>query len=59
MQGRNVNNNRAQATDPAIPANNQDIFILGGCYGPGNNEISHTVENSNLFEEMQHNDVWG
>ena len=43
MQGRNVNNNRAQAIDLAIAANNQDIFILGGWYGPENNEISNTV----------------
>jgi hypothetical protein len=50
MQERNVNNNRAQAIDRAIPANNRDIIILGGWYGPGNNEISNTVENFNIVE---------
>jgi N-acetylneuraminic acid mutarotase len=51
LEGRNINNNDAQALDPPVPVNNQDIIILGG-YLPGNNEsISNTVEKFNIVEE--------
>jgi hypothetical protein len=33
LQGRNTNSNGAQALDPPVPANNQDIIVLGGWYG--------------------------
>jgi hypothetical protein len=49
LQGRNINNNGAQALDPPVPVNNQDIIILGGYYAPGIN-VSNTVEKFNLVE---------
>jgi flagellar capping protein FliD len=30
LEGSSVNNNGAQASDPPVPVNNQDIIILGG-----------------------------
>ena len=48
LQGRNVNNNGAQAIDPAVPDNNQDIIILGGYSGP--KKISKTVEKYSIAE---------
>jgi hypothetical protein len=42
LQGSNVNNNGAQAIDPAIPDNNQDIIILGG--HNATESISNTIE---------------
>ena len=33
LLGKNVNNNGAQAICPAVPANNQDIVIVGGRQG--------------------------
>jgi hypothetical protein len=42
LQGRNVNNNGAQAFDPPVPVKNQDIIILGGWYARGS--VSNTVK---------------
>ena len=50
LQGSNVNNNGAQAIDPAVPDNNQDIIILGGYNAPGIESISKTVEKYNIVE---------
>ncbi len=51
LQGRNVNNNGAQAMEPLVPANDQDIIILGGRYGPAVcDEITNTVEKFNIVE---------
>ena len=50
LLGKNVNNNGAQAIGPAVPANNQDIVILGGRCGPGNDKILNTVEKFNIAE---------
>jgi N-acetylneuraminic acid mutarotase len=52
LQGSNVNNNGAQAIDPAIPGNNQDIIILGGRYPPvlGLENISNSVEKYSIAE---------
>jgi hypothetical protein len=50
LQGSNVNNNGAQATDPAVPANQQDIIILGGSNAPGIESISKTVEKYSIVE---------
>jgi N-acetylneuraminic acid mutarotase len=50
LQGSNVNNNGAQAIDPAVPDNNQDIIILGGYNAPGFKNISKTVEKYNIVE---------
>ena len=50
LQGSNVNNNGAQAIDPAVPANNQDIIILGGSNAPGVKGVSNTVEKYNIVE---------
>ena len=50
LQGSNVNNNGAQAIDPAIPANNQDIIILGGYNAPGIESISNTVKKYSIVE---------
>jgi hypothetical protein len=50
LQGSNVNNNAAQAIEPAVPDNNQDIIILGGSNGPGVKSVSSTVEKYNIVE---------
>jgi N-acetylneuraminic acid mutarotase len=50
LQGRNTNSNGAQALDPPVPANNQDIIILGGFYAPGAESVSNTVEKFNMVE---------
>jgi hypothetical protein len=50
LLGKNVNNNGAQAVGPAVPANKQDIIILGGQCGPGNDKILNTVEKFNIAE---------
>ena len=50
LLGKNVNNNGAQAVGPSVPANNQDIIILGGRYVPGNDKIVNTVEKFNIAE---------
>jgi hypothetical protein len=50
LQGRNVNNNGAQAIDPAVPDNNQDIIILGGWCGPRAKSVLKTVEKYNIAQ---------
>ena len=50
LLGKNVNNNGAQAVGPSVPANNQDIVILGGRCGRGNDKILNTVEKFNIAE---------
>ncbi|CAB3991874.1 RING finger 151-like [Paramuricea clavata] len=52
LQGRNANNNGAQALDPPVPVNNQDIIVLGGYYAPGKGSVwpSNTVEKFNIAE---------
>jgi N-acetylneuraminic acid mutarotase len=51
LHGSNVNNNNgAQAIDPAVPDNNQDIIILGGYNAPGIESISKTVEKYSIVE---------
>jgi N-acetylneuraminic acid mutarotase len=51
LQGSNVNNNDgAQAIEPAVPDNNQDIIILGGYYAPGIQSVSKTVEKYSIVE---------
>jgi N-acetylneuraminic acid mutarotase len=52
LQGRNENNNVAQALDPPVPVNNQDIIILGGFYAPGlkTKSVLKTVEKFNIEE---------
>jgi N-acetylneuraminic acid mutarotase len=50
LQGRNINNNDAQALDPPVPVDNQDIIILGGWYAPGRERVSNTVEKFNTVE---------
>ena len=50
LLGKNVNNNGAQAVGPSVPANNQDIIILGGRYVPGDDKIVNTVEKFNIAE---------
>ena len=48
LQGSNVNNNGAQAIDPAVPDNNQDIIVLGGRCGPGMDYVLNTAEKLNI-----------
>ena len=43
LQGSNVNNN-------GVPANNQEIIILGGFNAPGVKGVSNTVEKYNIVE---------
>ncbi len=50
LQGRNVNNNGAQAMEPLVPANDQDIIILGGKYGSELDQVTNTVEKFNIVE---------
>ena len=50
LLGKNVNNNGAQAVGPSVPANNQDIIILGGQCGPEKDKILNTVEKFNIAE---------
>ena len=50
LQGRNVNNNGAQAMEPLVPANDQDIIILGGRSGVGKDDVLNTVEKFNIVE---------
>ena len=50
LQQSNVNNIGAQATDPRVSANNQDIIILGGRYGSAVDKVSNTVEKFNITE---------
>jgi hypothetical protein len=50
LEGRNRNNNVAQALDPPVPVNNQDIIIIGGFYASGGKTVSKTVEKFNIEE---------
>ena len=50
LQEKNVNNNGAQALDPPVPVNNQDIIIIGGWYAIGFESLSNTVEKFNIVE---------
>ena len=51
LQGSNVNNNGAQAIDPAVSDNNQDIIVLGGFNASGIQSISKTVEKYSIVED--------
>ncbi len=51
LQGTNLNNKGAQATDASVPANNQDIIILGGWYCPENEKVLNTVEKYNMLQK--------
>ncbi len=44
LQARNVNNNGAQAMESLVPANVQDIIILGGRSKDGEDGVLNTVE---------------
>ncbi|XP_028415459.1 cilia- and flagella-associated protein 58-like isoform X2 [Dendronephthya gigantea] len=46
-----VNRNGAQATDPTIPTNNQDVIILGGWYTFRGAPPLKTVEKYNIVEK--------
>ena len=48
LQGSNVNG--AQAIDPAVPDNNQNIIILGGWYASDLESVSKTVEKYSIVE---------
>jgi hypothetical protein len=50
LEGRNINNNGAQASDPPVPDNKQDIIIIGGWYAPRNKNIWKTVEKFSIVE---------
>ena len=50
LQGSNVTNNAAQAIDPAVSANNQEIIILGGSNALGLPNVSKTVEKYSIVE---------
>ena len=50
LQGSNVNNIGAQATDPQISANNQDIIILGGRFARELEKVLDAVEKFNIAE---------
>ena len=51
LQGKNLNNNGgAEAIDPAIPARNQDIIIVGGWYALRSESVSNTAETFNIIE---------
>ena len=49
FQENNEDNNGAQATDPQISANNQDI-IPGGWYAEELGKVSNTVEKCSIVE---------
>jgi hypothetical protein len=50
LQRSNVNNNGAQAIEPEVSANNQDIIILGGYNAPGVKSVSNTIEKYSVAE---------
>ncbi len=50
LQGANLNTNGAQAAHAPVPANNQDIIILGGWYAPGGKSLLNTAEKFNMLE---------
>ncbi len=51
LQGTNSNNNGAQAADAPVPANDQDIIILGGFNAPGVENVLTTAEKFNMLEK--------
>ncbi len=51
LQGTKLNNNAAQAADAPVPANNQDIIILGGWYALGDKSVLKTAEKYNMLEK--------
>ena len=51
LQGANLNNNGAQAADAPLPANKQDIIILGGWYRTGDEPVLNTAEKYNMLEK--------
>ena len=51
LQGNNLNNNGgADAIDPAIPARNPNIIIVGGFYALGLENVSNTAETFNIVK---------
>ncbi|XP_028414578.1 kelch-like protein 1 isoform X2 [Dendronephthya gigantea] len=50
FQGNNTNKNGASAMNHAGPVNNQDIIIIGGRYGLGDDKVLNTVEKYNIVE---------
>jgi N-acetylneuraminic acid mutarotase len=50
LQRNNVNNNGAEAVDPVVPDNNQDIIIFGGYNAPGIEIVSNIVEKYSIVE---------
>ena len=50
LQGCNVINNGAQAMEPLVPADDQDIIVLGGRSGDGKDGVTNTVEKLNIVE---------
>ncbi|XP_028414530.1 influenza virus NS1A-binding protein homolog A-like isoform X2 [Dendronephthya gigantea] len=50
FQGNNTNKNGASAMNHAGPVNNQDIIIIGGRYGLGDDRVLNTVEKYNIVE---------
>ncbi|XP_028414521.1 kelch-like protein 12 [Dendronephthya gigantea] len=51
FQRNNANKNGASAMNHAGPVNNQDIIIIGGRYGLGDDKVLKTVEKYNIVEE--------
>ncbi|XP_028414522.1 kelch-like protein 13 [Dendronephthya gigantea] len=50
FQGNNTNKNNACAMNHAGPVKNQDVIIIGGEYGPGNDNVLNTVEKYNIVD---------
>ncbi|XP_028414692.1 kelch-like protein 20 [Dendronephthya gigantea] len=51
LQGNNLNNiNGASAMEPATVENKQDVIIIGGWYGLGDDAMLNTVEKYNIVE---------
>ena len=51
LQGAHLNNNGAHAAGGPLPANNHDIFILGGWCGKGVEAVLNTTEKYNMLEK--------
>ncbi|XP_028414513.1 kelch-like protein 40b isoform X2 [Dendronephthya gigantea] len=50
FQGNNTNKNGASAMNQTGPVNNQDVIIIGGRYGLGEDKVLNTVEKYNIVE---------
>ena len=50
MVNQALQQNNSDGQEPQPPANNQDIIIIGGWYGPAKEDISSTVEKFNIAE---------